>query len=213
MGYFRGAVHILRAELATQLDRIPRDKKIVITDVGGYEPAMAAVLLSKLGYTDVSVLLEGIDRFLLVNEKDLPCKNDIYVTNTPYRVINVFAFPEYLDKNKGALILDTRSKEEFTNTHKDDFRNIGRLKDAVNIPVNELKDRLTDIPGDKNKPIIVYAFSGGPESYQAAKILREAGYSDVTVLMGGIFSMRWTAANDKSQAGLGKWVDRESKMH
>jgi phage shock protein E len=68
----------------------------------------------------------------------------------------------------GAKIVDVRTPEEF----KD-----GGYPGAVNIPVQQLAQRMTEIP--KDKPIIVYCASGG-RSGQAARALKQAGYPDVT---------------------------------
>ncbi len=206
IGSLKGSVHIARKDIALNLAQIPRDKKIVILDIGGAEPAFAAILLKKLGYDNVSVLLEGVDRFLLTDEKELPCKKEMYQSKAAYGLMNAFEFGRYIKDKNDYLLLDVRSAEEFNNKHKDDFRNIGRISNAINIPSTEIGQRVNELAAYKNKPVIVYGFSGGPEAFVAAKNLTDAGYTNVTVLMGGIFSIRWTAANRKDQAHLASLV-------
>ena len=74
----------------------------------------------------------------------------------------------------GARLIDVRTVGEFSRGHIDG---------AVNIPVNEVGSRLSEID-PQGGPVIVYCQSGG-RSAKAAQILRGAGYSEVYDL-GGI---------------------------
>jgi phage shock protein E len=84
----------------------------------------------------------------------------------------IFGFGSTVDyaqmvKN-GAIILDVRSKGEFAGGH---------IKDAINIPVDVLKNSLTQLK-DKNKTIITCCASG-MRSASAKNILKTHGYTDV----------------------------------
>lgn len=70
---------------------------------------------------------------------------------------------------QGAKVIDVRTASEYE---------AGHYKGAVNIPVQELSNRLAEA-GDKKQAIVVYCASG-MRSAQAAKILTAAGYTDVT---------------------------------
>ena len=65
--------------------------------------------------------------------------------------------------NNGALIIDVRTKEEFKDGH---------IKQAVNIPLQNLEKYYQYIP--KDKEIIVYCRSGSRSS-MAAEYLKEQG--------------------------------------
>ena len=67
---------------------------------------------------------------------------------------------------KGALLLDVRTPGEFAGGH---------IEGAVNIPVQELEQRLVEL-GDKARPIVVYCRSG-VRSSRAASMLKGAGHS------------------------------------
>lgn len=71
------------------------------------------------------------------------------------------------------LLLDVRTPEEF---------NSGHIAGAVNISVDELAQRLSEVPQDK--PVVLYCRSGN-RSGQAAQILDQAGYTQIYDL-GGI---------------------------
>lgn len=68
----------------------------------------------------------------------------------------------------GAIILDVRSKGEFASGH---------IKNAINIPVDQLQNNLSRLK-DKNKCIITCCASG-MRSASAQNILKNAGYTEV----------------------------------
>ena len=73
-----------------------------------------------------------------------------------------------------ALLVDVRSAEEFA---------LGHLDGAVNIPVDDLRDRMGEIPGDRT----VYLYCGvGLRGYLASNILKDNGYKEVYNLVGGL---------------------------
>jgi rhodanese-related sulfurtransferase len=77
---------------------------------------------------------------------------------------------------QGALLLDVRQPEEFTAIH---------APDAKLIPLGDLPARLPEIAAYKDKPIVVMCRSGR-RSAKAVELLKEAGYSNVSNLAGGI---------------------------
>ncbi|MEP7266983.1 MAG: rhodanese-like domain-containing protein [Saprospiraceae bacterium] len=111
-----------------------------------------------------------------------------------------------LNRNK-CLILDIRTTEEFTNQEKKlAYRNRGHIQNAINIPMSDLTSRLGEIDKYKNKEVLTYTFSGNPESYASAKILSDNGFKEVKVMKGGLWNLRWRAANIKGESDMSKWV-------
>lgn len=76
-----------------------------------------------------------------------------------------------LDRSK-VQIIDTRTPAEFE---------LGTISGAVNIPVDDIRERLNEI--DKNKPVVVFC-AVGLRGYIAARILMANGYN-VRNLSGG----------------------------
>ena len=71
------------------------------------------------------------------------------------------------------LYLDVRNKDEFER---------GAIPRAINIPVDELRNRLDEIPVDKT--IIIYC-QIGLRGYIAQRILRQSGYNNLFNISGG----------------------------
>jgi phage shock protein E len=68
----------------------------------------------------------------------------------------------------GARLVDVRTPEEFASGH---------IPGAVNIPVQDLGRRMTELDG-KERPIVLYCRSGARSS-AAARVLESAGYAQV----------------------------------
>jgi len=84
---------------------------------------------------------------------------------------------EFIDSDH--ILIDVRTPEEFASGH---------ISGAVNIPLDQIGNRISEIPQDK--PIVLYCRSGN-RSNQAAAILEKAGLTGIYDL-GGVIA--WTAA-------------------
>jgi len=79
--------------------------------------------------------------------------------------------------NQGkALILDVRSEEEFATGH---------VKDAKNIPLSALKERVGELEKFKARPVVTVC-ARGLQSNKAAAILRKNGFEQASSLLGGM---------------------------
>ena len=76
----------------------------------------------------------------------------------------------------GATIVDVRTPEEFRG---------GAYPGALNIPLQSLQGRLSEIP--KDKPVVLYCASGG-RSAAGASLVKQAGYETV-INGGGLYAM------------------------
>ena len=194
MGSFKNTRHIALSVLPSQIRDLPKNTEIVVTDNFGGDAARAAGLLNENGFRKVSVFLEGIDKWLMSYHDKTNC-SDLYIPATQYSIISSIEFGKLLKDNNEFLVLDVRPRDEFINNAKDYYKNIGHLKNAVNIPYTELADRRKEIEAYLSKPVFVYGFSGSPEAYTAANTLVQNGFTNVKLLAGGLFNIRWTAAN------------------
>ena len=98
-----------------------------------------------------------------------------YVANNIINgAVEVISWREMLnaDRNK-VTILDVRTPEEVA---------LGAIDGAINIPVDDIRSRLQEIPSDK--PIYIYC-AVGLRGYLASKILTAYGYKNVKNLSGG----------------------------
>ena len=103
---------------------------------------------------------------------------------------------DHLRREPRPFIIDVRSPDEFT-------ASLGHIETALNIPLGELSERLTEIRAHKKKPVIVVCRTD-KRSAAAATLLSAGGFSDVRVLRGGM--ERWRR-DGSTVAGNGP-VDR-----
>ncbi len=83
------------------------------------------------------------------------------------------------------VLLDVRTEEEFNGTAPEKF---GRLKNAINIPIQQLAGRINELEVYKDKEIIVYC-SHSHRSPAASYLLTQKGFAKVTNLQYGMH--RW----------------------
>jgi rhodanese-related sulfurtransferase len=96
--------------------------------------------------------------------------------------------------NKDVVLLDCRSKEEFDNTITSGEA-FGKFKNAININVYELQDRVTELSKFKDREVIVYC-SHSHRSPQASYLLTTQGFSNVSNVSGGVSTLQTDPARD-----------------
>jgi rhodanese-related sulfurtransferase len=202
-GKINGSVNIPSKQLSTSYQSIPKDRPILIVNDFNGGAATAAAMLIQQGYKNVNVLFNGLDALVSLDQNNRTCVNKYWKQNNSYWLITPAEFDELAKKNSDLQIVDVRLADEFNNQSKTTWRNVGIIKNAINIPFSEMPNKLGQL--DKNKPVLVYHFSG-PDAFAAAKMLTDQGFKKVYVLNPGLFSLRWQAANLKGKSYLKDWV-------
>lgn len=85
----------------------------------------------------------------------------------------VISWRELVEKKDEVMLIDTRTPEEFS---------FGTIPGAVNIPLDEMRDRLSEIPADR--PVVLFC-AVGLRGYLAQRILIGRGYRNTANLIGG----------------------------
>ncbi len=99
-----------------------------------------------------------------------------------FKSIEASIICEYIKEHPTAILLDVRTKEEFEGKADPNF---GTLKNAINIPVQDLEKQLPGISQLKNKEILVYC-SHSHRSPMASYLLTQNGFTNVTNMAGGM---------------------------
>lgn len=89
--------------------------------------------------------------------------------------VSVLQATQLINQGKG-VIVDVREPAEFA---------AGHLRDAKNIPIKELPNRIGELDKFKSKPVIIVCQSG-MRSAKAAAQLKKAGFNEACSLDGGI---------------------------
>ena len=83
-------------------------------------------------------------------------------------------------RDAGAFVLDVREPSEWVTGH---------IPGATLIPLGELASRVDEVPTDRTVVVVCHS---GNRSAQGRDILRQAGFTNVTSMAGGMTD--WTAA-------------------
>ena len=201
-GKFIPSVNIPLDQLSQSYSKIPKGVPILVVDDFGGNAITAAKQLIQNEFYSVNVLYNGLDALLTADRRS-GCVNDYWSNQIKYSTVTPIEFDELYKSQKNLQIVDVRPAEEFNNQSKTSWRNIGAIKNAVNIPLSEIENKWSSL--DKTKPVLVYHFSG-PDGYAAAKSLITHGFDHVYVLAPGLFALRWQAANLKGKERLKDWV-------
>lgn len=89
-----------------------------------------------------------------------------------WNVISAAQLEEYLRMGKPLFLVDLRDQEDFAQEH---------IRGAVNIPAEELPERIGELPFDRL--IVLYCYHG-PQSMRAARWLDQMGYDAVNMYGG-----------------------------
>ncbi len=140
---------------------------LLVTNVGEEERSM--MHLSRVGYDfTIGYLNAGIDTW----------KNEGFELNTVTR-ITAQELESTIDYEE-VIIFDVRKKSEFLSEH---------LVGAINIPLKEINNHLTEFPRDKK--FILYC-TNGYRSMIVASILKQRGWDNFVDVIGGFAEIKET---------------------
>ena len=113
-----------------------------------------------------------IKRILKKMRKNLT--RGIGVTEIDYNTLQ-----DMIRNDSSVILLDVRSRQEFKEGH---------LLGALNLPLGELKNKVSLLISNRGQTIIVYCKIGS-RSLKAANMLNKMGYTNVYQLKGGLDSI------------------------
>ncbi|PKL50218.1 MAG: sulfurtransferase [Nitrospira bacterium HGW-Nitrospira-1] len=167
-GFIKGAVSMPAKDLAAAKDKFPADKSAPIILYSDKEDAAAYTTVSSWGYKNTSVLSGGIAVWKKAGGKLAKGKLTTTISYVPKPRPGEISIEEFKAlasiSAPDKIILDVRDNDQAMN---------GMLKGAINIPAGEIKDRLKELPKDKE---IITHCNTGVMAESAYDDLKEAGY-------------------------------------
>lgn len=172
-GFIKGAVTLPAAEVAANLAKFPpKEKKppIIIYDRnGGDEAKAAAKTLVAAGYPMVDVLTGGFEAWKAASypvETGTMASAMTYVPKPRPGEIATDEFKKIaLEGRADSVILDVRNRDEAA---------AGMIKGAINVPDEEVLDRLAELPKDK---LIIAHCNTGVRAEMTYNKLKDKGYN------------------------------------
>ncbi len=200
-GHIPGAVNIPYRTLASNLDKIPADRTVVVYCASNYRAGIATAALQMLGYANVrdftvtfkgwQTAKEAISTEPVAATSAGPSRTDgalvaavdawlKAVPNNNYGIGTVAALKDA--QTAGLTVVDVREPTEYA---------AGHIPGALNVPIRDLGKDTVKLP--KDKQIAVYC-STNHRAGMSLVALRMMGYADVrgfTLSYAG-----WTAAGE-----------------
>ena len=200
--HIKGALNLPLEVLVQQINAIQANRMVIVYDETGKKGHQALRTLLGAGFKDVTNISGGHTslqrqartigfKHIQVNLLPVELKSvDEETTKTEEKTV-----AKANDENS-MLIVDVRTPEEFEE---------GAYPDAINIPLDELMERVSEIGENAAREIVVYCASGARSAY-AQRMLKQVGYSNVKN-GGGIGAMMAnrntkTAAKDPSNESI-----------
>lgn len=135
---------------------------------------------------------------LAAGAASLGAQTDFLYDNVLYKTLYPKNLQQFLAANPNATLIDVRSPGEYADTSRWGSLNIGRLKNAVNIPIDSLGKDSSLADKYKAGPVILYC-SHSQRSRRVSKLLARNGFKQVYNLNGG---MSWmNQASEKEFPG------------
>jgi rhodanese-related sulfurtransferase len=197
IGRLKGAVNISIDSIDAHVKYLEKymDKPILVYCSHSQRSRMVSKGLADYGFKQVYSLNGGITLVDKSSDAEFPCKESLYTSNLPYKLMapgDAFNFV----KDKTNLVIDVRPAAQFNGSDTTEANNIGRIKDAINIPLSSLDKQLPVLAEHKEKPILVYDLNAD-SAESAADKLAKAGFKNVSVLFQG-FNTLLTCINSAS---------------
>ena len=173
--HVKGAVHIPLELLAEQISAIPANRSVIVYDETGKKGHQALRTLLGAGFKDITNISGG-HTSLQRQARTVGFKH-IQIDLLP---IELKSLEQETTKDEektvakakdehSLLVVVVRTPEEFED---------GAYPDAINIPLDEIMERLDELGDNAAREIVVYCASGARSAY-AQRMLMQVGYANV----------------------------------
>ncbi len=163
-----GSVSIPLTALSARIGIISKKAPVVVYSDNKRDSLAALAEFRKAGFDNVSMVEGNIQGWKKRNNpvSSGPVMSEIKWTREKRRgEVSPAAFKKALNQKANAVILDVRTSEETT---------AGRLNGAKLVPLNELYERIKELPRDR--AIYIYSATGA-RAEMAARLLKRKGYN------------------------------------
>ncbi|MEO5570410.1 MAG: rhodanese-like domain-containing protein [Bacteroidia bacterium] len=191
LGRLKGAVNIEIGTIRKNIHMMDKykDKTLIIYCSHSQRSRRVSKLLSENGFTSFYNLNGGMSSINQLTEAEFPCRESYTESNLSYTNLSVSDVADLISKEKNLVVIDVRPAMQFENKDTVEENNTGRIKGAVNIPYDQLKQK-TEVLKQKyqDKPLLIYTATGDGDAARAATELTARGFKKVYHLLGGIQS-------------------------
>ena len=187
IGRIKGAVNIDIDAVPAHLEELKKytDQPVFIYCSHSQRSRRVSKLLAENGFTKVYNINGGMSVVNESDDKTFIYKNKVLVTNTAYKNIASADAISLIKNTPDLVIIDIRTEKEFASKDSAQQNNIGRLKNAINIPQDVFATKFDSYNIPKSKPVLLYDLYGH-NSMDVVDVLREKGFTQIYNLFEGL---------------------------
>ena len=211
IGRFKKAINIPQNNFAEVFDsyKMSKDRPLLLYDLHGHNSTDLVDILRQRGFKKIYNLYEGFAAFISDYEISDKEYHDLFDATRPYRLIGPKGTIDLLKTSSDLIILDVRPQQEFQNKSGNAFRNLGKLKGAINVPSKEALQQFM-LQNDKNASILVYDGFEDKLGTKTCDELVKNGFLNVKFLSSGLYRYVWSTENmEECRDGKNFLVDHE----
>ena len=184
--HVEGSVNVPLEILPTVLDRLPKDQLILLYDQTGKKGHQALRTLVGAGFKDVLNVSGGFISLSNYVRSITPTNFGLDLPAPEAKTLGEEKTEEKVSDKKDAVKKEASSGPIVVDVRTEDEYDYGAFPGAVNIPLDELEDRLGEL-GSKDRQVILYCATGARSAY-AQQILMAYGFTN-SVNGGGLSRM------------------------
>ena len=179
-------------QMTIQIAFSPEDGRLYSAQIAGFEGVdkridVLSSVIKRNSHIDELVEFEHAYAPPYSSAKDPINMAGFVAENILLKRLEVFYWDEMDQLPDNGLLIDVRRPDEFM---------LGKIGGAINIPVDEIRERLHEIPTDR--PIFIYC-EAGLRGYLAQRILKQHGFNKVSNLSGGYFLWKSCVGDKKPE--------------
>jgi rhodanese-related sulfurtransferase len=190
IGRIKGALNINITDVPAHMTELKKyiDQPVFVYCSHSQRSRRVSKLLAENGFTKVYNINGGMSQVNRTDNRSFPYKNKVLEINTAYKNVASADAISLLTGTPGLVIIDIRTTQEFASKDTTLQNNIGRLKNAINIPQAVFAAKIDSYNLPVNKTILLYDMYGY-NSMDVVDILRAKGYTHIYNLFEGLSSL------------------------
>jgi rhodanese-related sulfurtransferase len=187
IGRIRGSVNIEIDSVPVHLSGLKKyiDQPVFIYCSHSQRSRRVSKFLAENGFKKVYNINGGMTRVNESDDTDFPYKNKFLTTNLAYKNINSKDAYSLIKNTAGLVIIDIRTEPEFASRDTEQQNNIGRFKDALNIPQGNFAEKIDSYHIPEGSPVLLYD-QYGYNSMDVVDILKAKGFTKIYNLFDGL---------------------------
>lgn len=195
MGHLKNAINIPQDVFAVKIDsyKILNNRSVLLYDLKGINSMDVVDILRSKGFTLIYNLFGGLESILYNDKLNRNIINQLLTDPPAYQMLDPKACIDLLIQQPNLVILDTRPSDEFNNSAKKTYLNLGQIKGAIPVQSPGSLELIIQ-QKDKSTVFLIYGSNSDPGVWVCQELIKK-GFQHVNFLGQGLYNFVWSTAN------------------